>query len=425
MKLYEFRQSLQGGQYDANFTELYGEAQPAAKKRYDDITNAFAEAFGEERDVAILSTPGRTEIGGNHTDHNAGYVLAAAVGLDIISVVSKNSDGMVRLKSVGFAPINMSLADLSPKESERNHSIALMRGVAARMRELGYTLGGFDCMMSSTVPGGSGLSSSAAFEVQIGSAFSHLYNEGRLPDVQNAQIAQYAENHYFGKPCGLMDQTACAVGGLIQIDFRDSNKPIIEQVAFDFASAKHVLYIVNTRGSHADLTPDYAAIEGEMKSAAKFLGQPLLRFASKEALLDNLKALREEGNDRAALRAYHYFNDNARVLLETEALKDGDFERFKRLVIESGRSSFMYLQNVYSTARPKEQGLPVALMLAEEILAGKGAWRVHGGGFAGTIQTFVPDALAGEFEARMDAVFGEDAVYRTMIRPKGTICIDK
>ncbi len=425
MNLSAFSQNLINGQYDADLTELYGAAQAGAKKRYDNIARAFTEAFGDNRDAAIISTPGRTEIGGNHTDHNAGYVLAAAVSLDIISVVSKNDDGVVRLQSEGFAPIAMNLSDLAPKESERNQSIALIRGVAARMKELGYTIGGFDCMMSSTVPGGSGLSSSAAFEVQIGSAFSHLYNDGKLPDVKNAQIAQFAENHYFGKPCGLMDQTACAVGGLIQIDFGNSNKPIIEQVAFDFASAKHVLYIVNTRGSHADLTPDYAAIEGEMKSAAKFLGQPLLRYASKEALLDNLKTLREEGNDRAALRAYHYFNDNARVLKQTQALKGGDFERFKRLVVESGHSSFMYLQNVYSTARPKEQGLPVALMLAEELLSGRGAWRVHGGGFAGTIQAFVPDELAGEFEARMGAVFGEDAVYRTMIRPKGTLCIAK
>ncbi len=424
MHLSEFQTALHNGQYDALFRELYGEHNEA-RKRYDGLARAFAEAFGAERDAAVISTSGRTEIGGNHTDHNAGYVLAAAVSLDVLSVVAKNADGVVRLKSEGFAPIEISLADLSPRAEERGESAALVRGVAARMQELGYALGGFDCYMVSSVPGGSGLSSSAAFEVQIASVFNHLYNDGRLPDVQNAQLAQYAENRYFGKPCGLMDQTACAVGGLLQIDFMDSGSPVIERVAFDFASARHSLYIVNTRGSHADLTPDYAAIENEMKAAARLLGQPVLRRASKEALFESIKALREAGNDRAALRAYHYFNDNARVLAETAALQSGDFERFKRLVVESGQSSFMYLQNIYSTARPLEQGLSVALMLAEDILAGRGAWRVHGGGFAGTIQAFVPDELTGEFEARMGALFGGDAVYRTMIRPRGTLCVAK
>jgi galactokinase len=427
MKLSEFKRDLENNVFNSLFEEIYGKAiVSSSKTRYVNCLESFSDAFKNAKDdIAVISTPGRTEIGGNHTDHNAGFVLAAAINLDILSIASKNTDNVIRLNSEGYAPVEMPLDDLSPREEERSTPVSLIRGVAARMKEFGYDIGGFDSYTTSLVPDGSGLSSSAAFEVQIASILNHLYNGGRLDNVTNARISQYAENDYFGKPCGLMDQTTCAVGGLLQIDFRDFNNPVIEPVEFDFANAGHVLYIVNTGGSHSDLTEDYTALENEMKETARLLGQPVLRFTSKEALFANLKNLRENGNDRAILRAYHYFNDNERVIKQTASLKKGDFGRFKELIIESGLSSFMYCQNIYANSNWREQGLAIGLMIAEELLAGKGAWRVHGGGFAGTIQAFVPENIAIEFEQRMGAIFGEDACHRALIRPKGTLCVAK
>ena len=427
MKFSEFKRDIENGVFNSLFEEIYGKNMiSSSKTRYLNCLESFSNTFKDAKnDIAVLSTPGRTEIGGNHTDHNAGFVLAAAINLDILSIVAKNGDNVIRLVSEGYAPVEMSLDDLLPREKERSTPVSLIRGVAARMKESGYTVGGFDSYTTSMVPDGSGLSSSAAFEVQIASIFNHLYNGGCLDNVSNACISQYAENEYFGKPCGLMDQTTCAVGGLLQIDFRDFNHPVIEPVAFDFASAGHVLYIVNTGGSHSDLTEDYTALENEMKETARLLGQPVLRFTSKEALFAGIKNLRENRNDRAILRAYHYFNDNERVLKQTAALKKGDFGRFKELIIESGLSSFMYCQNIYANSNWREQGLAIGLMIAEELLAGKGAWRVHGGGFAGTIQAFVPENLTFEFERRMSAAFGEGTCHRALIRPRGTLCVAK
>ncbi|WP_195277042.1 galactokinase [Anaerotruncus rubiinfantis] len=425
MKLISFRQQLKDGHYNGLFTKLYGaKSVEQATGRYLNALQGFEAAFPTHDDIAVFSTPGRTEIGGNHTDHNAGFVLAGAVNLDIISIVAGSDSTLVRLKSEGFDPYLVDLTGEQPVEEERYTSAALVRGVAARMRQLGHKVGGFDCYTTSSVPNGAGLSSSAAFEVQICTILNHLYNAGVVDDVTNAQIAQYAENYFFGKPCGLMDQTACAVGGLLQIDFNDFDHPIVEQIQFDFAAQNHILYLVKTGGSHADLNEDYTALENEMKQTARLLGQPVLRFTSKEAMFQNLAELREKGNDRAVLRSYHYFNDNQRVLQQADALRKGDFDRFKALIIESGYSSFMYCQNVYTNSHWQEQGVSIALMVAEDCLQGKGAWRVHGGGFAGTIQAFVPDDLAAEFEARMKATFGDDACHRTMIRPYGTLRVD-
>lgn len=426
MKLELFRQRLENGAYTEMFTALYGAgAEKSASSRYLKALHSFSRAFPGREEIAVFSTPGRTEIGGNHTDHNAGYVLAAAVNLDIVSIVAARADNAVHLESEGFSRITLDLAKLDPVVEERLTSSALVRGVAARMKELGYRIGGFDCFTTSTVPNGAGLSSSAAFEVQMCTILNHLYNKGVVGDVTNAQIAQFAENNHFGKPCGLMDQTSCAVGGLLQIDFNDFDHPVVERVEFDFTTQKHVLYLVNTGGSHADLNEDYTALENEMKLTARLLGQPVLRFTSKEAMFKHLAAIRAEAkNDRAPLRAYHFFNDSDRVCQQTQALRNNDFECFKRLIIESGESSFMYCQDVYANSVWREQGISIGLMIAEDCLKGHGAWRVHGGGFAGTVQAFVPEGLCEIFEARMNAAFGDGACHRTMIRPYGTIRMD-
>lgn len=427
MKLSSFEHQISNGVYNELFLELYGEnADKTAKRRYKNAIDKFRLAYGQnDKDIVVISTPGRTEIGGNHTDHNAGLVLAASVNLDAIGIAAKNNDNIIRIVSEGFKPIEISLNELQPLREEKYTSRALVRGVAARMKELGFTIGGFDCYMVSSVPEGSGLSSSAAFEVHIASTLNHLYNEGRLDDITNAKIAQYAENNYFGKPCGLMDQTACAVGGLMKIDFHDFENLELEKIDFDFVHEKHILYIVKTGGSHADLNEDYAKLEGEMKQIAALLGQNVLRFTSKYDLFLNLNNLRSLGNDRAILRAYHYFKENERVNEQCNALKSGDFKHFLELVVKSGQSSFMYCQNVYANDFFNEQGLSLALMIAEDCLKDNGAWRVHGGGFAGTIQAYVPHSLADEFEARIKLAFGDDTCHRTMIRPRGTMRIDE
>jgi galactokinase len=376
-------------------------------------------------DIGVFSTPGRTEICGNHTDHNAGYVLAAAVNLDIVSIAAKTNSNIIRVQSKDFGAYAVTFDQLEPDEREFYTSPALVRGVAARMKQLGHKIGGFDCYTISNVPNGVGLSSSAAFEVQICTILNHFYNVGTaVGDVANAQIAQYSENHFFGKPCGLMDQTTCAVGGLLQINFADFENPGIEKIQFDFASQKHMLYLVETGGNHADLNEDYIALEHEMKQTAKLLGAPVLRFTSRETFFKNIKTLRENENDRAILRAYHFYNESDRVQKQVQALKKDDFEEFKRLIIESGESSFMFCQNVYANTRWQEQCIAIALMIAEECLKSRGAWRVHGGGFSGTIQAFVPETIADKFAYCMTAAFGEGSCHKTMFRQKGTIRID-
>jgi len=412
--------SLRKGAYGATLARLYPSAQLAAQLiRYQSAVESFAMCFGAQRDICFFSAPGRTEVGGNHTDHQDGRVLAAAVNLDILCVAARNKNEHIRIKSEGYPQDDVDLSELSPRRSEENTAAALIRGIAARCVELGYRVGGFDAYTVSDVLKGSGLSSSAAFEVAVGTIISHLFNGGRISPVEIAQIGQCAENTYFGKPSGLMDQMASSVGGFVAIDFADAAKPLIEPVAFDFAAQNHTLCIVDTKGNHADLTPEYAAIPREMKAVSELFGVQKLRQVDERSFFDRLPEVRQHCGDRAALRAIHFFSENARVPMQATALQSGDFGEFKRLVVESGQSSFCCLQNVFACAEPKEQGLSLALALSKRLLRGRGAWRVHGGGFAGTIQAFVPDGLLGLYCRQMAEVFGEGSCHMLSVRQVG------
>ena len=369
----------------------------------------------------IFSAPGRTEIGGNHTDHNLGKVLAGSVNLDVIAVCSASDSGWIHLKSEGYPGDHVSLEDLSVQENEIGKSVSLVRGMAARFRQLGYQIGGFDAYTTTNVLKGSGLSSSAAFEVLVGTVLNGLYNEESISPVEIAKMAQYAENEYFKKPCGLMDQMASSVGGIITIDFKEKDQPLIEKVEFDFSKSGYALCIVDTGGNHADLTDEYASIPGEMKAIAGYFGKRVLREVKKEEVLSNIASLREQFGDRAVLRAFHYLDDNERVEKEVEALNQGDFETFKETIISSGNSSFRFLQNVYASKNPSEQGLSLAIYLAQSLLEGKGAYRVHGGGFGGTTQNFVPIGMVPEFKALIESVFGEGKCHILFIRNYGGV----
>lgn len=404
------------------FEELYQGSVEAQKARYETITAGYEECYGKAQELSYFSAPGRTEVGGNHTDHNHGCVLAAAVNLDIVAAAAKNDDNVVRLKSLEYPGMDViDLNDLAPQEKEMEKAASLIRGVCARCRELGYTVGGFNAYTATQVLKGSGLSSSAAFEVVIVTAISHLFNDGAIDAVTAAQIAQYAENVYFGKPSGLMDQTASSVGGFTAIDFHDPKKPVLEKVDFDLAKYNHALCIVDTGGNHADLTGDYAAIPVEMKSVARLLGAEVLRDADEGEFWNRLGELRQKVGDRAVLRAMHFFSDNRAAQEEAALLKAGDFDGFKEKIIASGRSSATRLQNVFACSNPSEQGLSLALAVSEKLLAGKGAWRVHGGGFAGTIQAFVPVEMLEEYRSAMEAVFGEGTCHVLSIRSAGGV----
>ena len=423
MKASALKKAVLNGDYDKLFARLYGEENVAMQQtRYATTITRFVELYGD-REAALFSAPGRTEIGGNHTDHNHGRVLAGSVDLDVIAVAAK-AEGEISITSDGFGTDTVTVGEWEPVESEDGHSASLVRGTAARFVQLGLQVGGLCAYTTSNVLKGSGLSSSAAFEVLVGTMLNTFYNNETVSAVQIAQIAQYAENVYFGKPCGLMDQTASAVGGIITIDFADPAAPIIRQVPFDFASAGCALCIVDTGGCHADLTPDYAAVPAEMKAVAAKLGKTVLRETDRETVLENLPALRAACGDRAVLRALHFLAENERVAAQVAALENNDFAAFLDEIIASGRSSFEYLQNVYTTKKVEEQGLSLALCLAEALLKGKGGWRVHGGGFAGTTQNFVPLAILPAFRAAMDNAFGEGHCYVLRIRPYGGICLD-
>ncbi len=407
------------------FEELYQGSVEAQKARYETITAGYEECYGKAQELSYFSAPGRTEVGGNHTDHNHGCVLAAAVNLDIVAAAAKNDDNVVRLKSLEYPGMDViDLNDLAPQEKEMEKAASLIRGVCARCRELGYTVGGFNAYTATQVLKGSGLSSSAAFEVVIVTAISHLFNDGAIDAVTAAQIAQYAENVYFGKPSGLMDQTASSVGGFTAIDFHDPKKPVLEKVDFDLAKYNHALCIVDTGGNHADLTGDYAAIPVEMKSVARLLGAEVLRDADEGEFWNRLGELRQKVGDRAVLRAMHFFSDNRTAQEEAALLKAGDFDGFKEKIIASGRSSATRLQNVFACSNPSEQGLSLALAVSEKLLAGKGAWRVHGGGFAGTIQAFVPVEMLEEYRSAMEAVFGEGTCHVLSIRSAGGVQVE-
>lgn len=395
----------------------------AQAKRYEEALATFKSTFGHD-DAEMFSSPGRTEIGGNHTDHNYGRVLAGAVNLDNIAVAKPNGTMKVRILSSGYPQFEVDLTNLEPNKEEYFTSVALVRGISARMKELGFNIGGFDAVIDSGVPKGSGLSSSASFEVLIGAIISHLFNEGKLDAVQNAIIGQYAENNFFGKPCGLMDQTACSVGGLVTIDFEDPSKPIVKKVDFDFTKTGYALVITDTGGNHADLNDEYASLPTEMKSVAAQFGKNVLRQVTLEQVIDNIPQMRGKVSDRAILRAIHFERDNARVAEQVAALEKGDFKSFLKMVIASGQSSYMYNQNVYPVNNVEEQGLSLALALSDIVLGSEGAWRVHGGGFAGTIQAFVPEALLDEYVKTIENAFGEGKCWKLFIRPQGAIKVE-
>lgn len=397
--------------YTSDKLEFQKERYLKAKSEFENIYDEKAEKF--------FSAPGRTEICGNHTDHNRGLVLATGVSLDVIASVKKTDDNIIYLKSEGFPADEVDISNLDVNEAEFGSSKALIRGVAAGLKEKGFKIGGFKAYTTSNVLKGSGLSSSAAFEVLIGAILNGLYNEGKIDDITIAIAAQYAENKYFGKPSGLMDQMASSVSGFISIDFADEKNPIIKSIEFDFSKTGHSLCIVDTKGNHADLTPEYAAIPQEMKSVAKYFGKEYLREISKADIIKNLPALREKLGDRAILRALHFFDENQRVIAECSALEKNDFTEFLSLVKQSGDSSFKYLQNIFASSSPSEQGLSTALYFANNILGERGAYRVHGGGFAGTIQAFVPNDILDEFKTKMEAIFGKDSCHVLTIRPVG------
>ena len=384
------------------------------------LDSGFSTAFGGEAQ-RYFSAPGRTEIGGNHTDHQRGRVLAGAVNLDTAAAVRVSGTNVIRVQSKGYPLCQVDLDNLEPVAAEINSTPALIRGVAARFAQLGCKVGGFDAYCESTVLPGSGLSSSAAFEVLIGTIINHLFFDGRVSQAEVAQIGQYAENVFFGKPCGLMDQTASAVGGLVTIDFADKAHPDIRPVHFDFSTTGHALCIIDSRADHADLTDEYAAIPGELKEICDCLGREVTTEIPEEEFYAAIPKLRETCGDRAVMRAMHEYNENRRVPEQVACLEKGDFEGFLSLIRESGFSSWMYLQNVIPAGYVRQQPVAVALGLCEHYLRGKGAYRVHGGGFAGTVQAFVPFELLDSFRAGIDAALGEGACHVLSIRPQGGV----
>ena len=402
---------------------LYGTegSQIASQKtRYADLLRRHESHFHAESPVSLISAPGRCEVGGNHTDHNRGRVLAASVNLDTLAAVSPRSDMTVCLRSEGYPLITLSLNQLEKRDDEEGTTAALIRGVAFRMHEMGYTIGGFDAEVTSTVASGSGLSSSAAFEVLITAVFDKLYNRFEMDGITRAKIGQFAENVYFGKPSGLLDQTACAFGGLVAVDFLP-DEPEVQPLSYDFAQKSYALVVVAAGGSHANLTADYAAIPAEMKEVAAFFGAPNLRLVKPADFYQAISQLRSKISDRAILRAIHFFNENVRVRHQVDTLLRDDLPAFLEDIIASGRSSYMYLQNVYASA--KQENLCLALALAEGVLAGRGAWRVHGGGFAGTTLNFVPFDLLTRFVETMENAFGPSCCHVLNIRPAGAYAL--
>jgi galactokinase len=426
-KISTLNEKINGGD-NPLFKELYGSDVAELKvqaDRYADLMGEFEKTFGAD-DVSLFSSPGRTEIGGNHTDHNHGRVLAGAVNLDNIAVAAKNGTNTVRIKSAGYAQFEVELSDFQPNEEEFYTSTSLVKGIAAKMKENGYEIGGFDACIEGRVPKGSGLSSSASFEVLVGAIFSELFNDGKMDAVENAIIGQWSENIYFGKPCGLMDQTACSVGGLITIDFEDPANPIVKEVDFDFVSTGFSLVITDVGGGHDDPASqaEYASLPTEMKSVAAELGANVLREVTLEQIVEKIPEIRKKTGDRAILRAYHFQGDNARVVKQVEALENNDFNAFLDMVVESGYSSYMYNQNIYDVVHKDDQVVSLGLALSEMVLKGRGAWRVHGGGFGGTIQAFVPQDKLDEYVKVLEHVYGEGTCHKLFIRAKGSIKLD-
>ncbi len=422
MNTKELIKAINHSEFDCRFAALYGAAKVALQReRYIEAITEFERLYGEA-EVFLFSVPGRSEISGNHTDHNRGRVIAASIDLDIIAVAAKREDDMISVTSKGFSPDNVKLNNLIPDKADYGKSYALIAGVADGFVKSGYKIGGYNAYTTSNVFKGSGLSSSAAFEVMIGNILNHFYNNGKVANSRIAQISQYAENVFFGKPCGLMDQMACAVGGFITIDFADRDDPKIASPAFDLTAHGYSLCIINTGGNHTDLTDDYAAIPGEMKAVAGFFGRDVLGDISDTEVIENIPVLRKKFGDRAVLRALHFIDENKRVDAQVACLAKDDLDGFFEGVMASGDSSFRLLQNIFATKNPAEQGLTLALEMTKRALQGKkAAWRVHGGGFAGTIQAFVPNDEVVGYKTYIEKVFGEGNCHILMVRRDGAI----
>ena len=415
----ELKKSLKDGalsKYSALYSDLERETE-----RFIAAIDKFTEKYGDEREISIFSVPGRSEISGNHTDHNHGCVLAGAIDRDIIAVATKNDDGVIRFLSEGYPEAEIQLSEIdSPDNFENFTSSALIAGMAKGFKNSGFAIGGYDAYATSDVLKGSGISSSAAYEVMIGNILNYLYCGGKVDNKEIAKLAQYSENVFFGKPCGLMDQMACAVGGFVFIDFLDNKNPVVEPIDFSLSDAGYSLCIVNTGGNHANLNDDYASVPGEMKAVAKFFGKEVLRGLGEADILGKISELREAVKDRAVLRALHFIRENERVGKIRDALVKGELDDFFAGVLASGNSSFKYLQNVYTTKNVGEQGLSLALAVTEGYLSDKGgAFRVHGGGFAGTIQAFVKNEYVDGYIALLNSVFGEGAAVKFRIRGVG------
>lgn len=420
MRANELKAQLQGGALD-KYASLYSNIDEQ-RERFIDAVDAFTEHYGADRELYIFSVPGRSEIIGNHTDHNRGTVMAGAIDRDIIAVASPTQNGIIRLMSKGYDEDVVVVADAHDPEKFADYSsAALIAGMTDCFISEGYDVAGFDAYTTSDVLKGSGLSSSAAYEVMIGNILNHLYADGRVSNERIAMFAKRAENIYFGKPCGLMDQMACAVGGFVYIDLADADAPRIVPIDFSLGERGHAMCIVNTRGNHADLNDDYASIPTEMRAVAACFGTDVLRGIGERNIIERMRELRETVGDRAILRALHFVRENERVERAREALQAADFDAFLAAMRASGDSSFKYLQNVYSNGNVKEQGLSLALALTEGFLGGRGALRVHGGGFAGTIQVILPKEMLGEYTELMDSVFGRGAAMVLSVRPLGAV----
>ena len=416
----ELLTAVKNGKKDAALCALYGDAALETQRtRYAEAIAEFGKLYGE-REVNVFTVAGRSEISGNHTDHNHGCVIAASIDLDIIAVAAKRDDSVIRVKSAGFPEDVVDITDTRVDENRFYTSASIITGVCRGFSDKGFCIGGYDAYTTSSVLKGSGLSSSAAFEDMIGTVLNWFYNNGSVTAPEIAKISQFAENKYFGKPCGLMDQVACASGGFVAIDFADPAKPVIEPLDFDLTAQGYSLCIVNTGGNHADLNEDYASVPAEMKAVASYFEKPVLREVTLEMLIPAIPALRSRFGDRAVLRAFHFIHENVRVKEQTAALRAGNLEAFLAGVLASGDSSFKYLQNVYTTKNVAEQGLSLALALAQSYLSARGgAWRVHGGGFAGTTQAFVRNEDVPGYRSLMDGVFGVGACIVLRVRPVG------
>lgn len=421
MKINEYLKRISNGCLDSLFAELYtSENVDFQKKRYINAVERFSELYPERDDIHIYSASGRTEITGNHTDHQHGCVIAGAVNLDTIGIASFHNENTVRIQSEGYDEISVALNDLGIHEN-KNNSSEIVRGICAKFSGMDVKINGFDMYTTSDVLSGSGISSSASFETLVATAINCFYNNGQADAVEIAKIGQFAENVYFGKKSGLMDQLVCSVGGFVFIDFKDIENPYIEKVNADLSETGYKLIITDTKGSHSDLTDDYVTVRSEMESVAKYFGKNVLREVDEKIFWESIPDIRKKISDRSVLRAVHFFDDSRRAEEEKNALSENRFEDFIRLVNDSGNSSMNLLQNLYSCKNPCEQAIPLAIMAGKRILGGRGAVRVHGGGFAGTVQSFVPCELVNSYITEMNRIFGDNSCSVLTIRPVGSI----